>query len=172
MAAAVKEAISSNPTAQLDAALNLQRKAAIIAGGAVDHAGKRPAWSRWKTSTCRRRFSAVSRARFRGWSCRTSSRGKRCGVTQRQRRSRPPTATSAKQSPAPDVNPDLIDFMHEECDFSMEHADGTFLEHLLFCHDYAARHYADYLTQCGAAALDPRHGDEHVRNAGGEVRRV
>ncbi|MEM1418024.1 MAG: hypothetical protein AAGH15_24220, partial [Myxococcota bacterium] len=28
-----------------------------------------------------------------------------------------------------------------ECDFSMEHADGTFLEHLTFCHDYAAKHY-------------------------------
>ncbi|MEZ5739066.1 MAG: hypothetical protein R3E68_06080 [Burkholderiaceae bacterium] len=31
--------------------------------------------------------------------------------------------------------------MIDECDFSMEHADGTFLEHLVFCHHYAARHY-------------------------------
>jgi hypothetical protein len=26
----------------------------------------------------------------------------------------------------------------------MEHADGTFLEHLVFCHDYAARHYPEH----------------------------
>ena len=26
----------------------------------------------------------------------------------------------------------------------MEHADGTFLEHLVFCHDYSARYYPDY----------------------------
>lgn len=38
----------------------------------------------------------------------------------------------------------LIDFMIEECDFSMEHADGTFLEHLVFCHDYAAHHYPEH----------------------------
>ncbi len=31
--------------------------------------------------------------------------------------------------------------MVEACDFSMEHADGSFLEHLVFCHHYAARHY-------------------------------
>ena len=38
----------------------------------------------------------------------------------------------------------LIDFMIDECDFSMEHADGTFLEHLVFCHHYAARHYPEH----------------------------
>ena len=44
----------------------------------------------------------------------------------------------------PEVNPALLDFMVEECDFSMEHADGTFLEHLVFCHDYSALHFPDY----------------------------
>jgi hypothetical protein len=24
----------------------------------------------------------------------------------------------------------------DECDFSQEHADGSFLDHLHFCHDY------------------------------------
>jgi hypothetical protein len=52
-------------------------------------------------------------------------------------------AYAAAQStrPAPNIDPRLIRFMKDECDFSMEHADGTFLEHLQFCHDYAARHY-------------------------------
>ena len=36
----------------------------------------------------------------------------------------------------------LFAFMHTECDFSCEHADGSFLDHLLFCREYTARHYA------------------------------
>lgn len=43
-----------------------------------------------------------------------------------------------------EVNPALLDFMVDECDFSMEHADGTFLEHLVFCHDYSALHFPEY----------------------------
>ena len=27
---------------------------------------------------------------------------------------------------------------------AMEHADGSFLEHLVFCHDYAARYYPEH----------------------------
>jgi hypothetical protein len=38
-------------------------------------------------------------------------------------------AESARPTPAIDQR--LIDFMIDECDFSMEHADGTFLEHLV-----------------------------------------
>jgi hypothetical protein len=35
----------------------------------------------------------------------------------------------------------LLQFMVEECDFDVEHADGSFLDHLFFCFEYAARHY-------------------------------
>lgn len=48
------------------------------------------------------------------------------------------------QHSIPEVNPKIIDFMVYECDFSMEHADGTFLEHLLFCYDYSAVHFPEY----------------------------
>ena len=48
------------------------------------------------------------------------------------------------QATIPDVDPRLLDFMVDECDFSMEHADGTFLEHLVFCHDYSALHFPEY----------------------------
>ena len=44
----------------------------------------------------------------------------------------------------PEVDPALLEFMVDECDFSMEHADGTFLEHLVFCHDYSALHFPEY----------------------------
>jgi hypothetical protein len=54
--------------------------------------------------------------------------------------------------PAPTIDQRLIDFMVNGCDFGMEHADGTFLEHLVFCHHYAARHDA------------ARHYPEHSPN--------
>jgi hypothetical protein len=37
---------------------------------------------------------------------------------------------------------DLLQFMDDECDFSMEHADGSFMDHLKFCHDYSAHNYS------------------------------
>ena len=43
----------------------------------------------------------------------------------------------------PNVRTDLIDFMVTECDFNMEHADGSFLDHLLFCHDYSALYFPE-----------------------------
>ena len=40
----------------------------------------------------------------------------------------------------PDVNPELLRFLVEECDFDVEHADGSFLDHLYFCYEYTHRH--------------------------------
>ena len=37
----------------------------------------------------------------------------------------------------------LFRFMAEECDFSLEHADGSFMDHLHFCADYSALHFSD-----------------------------
>ncbi|KAH8092444.1 hypothetical protein JL720_5417 [Aureococcus anophagefferens] len=34
---------------------------------------------------------------------------------------------------APDYAPPLLQFMNEDCDFAMEHADGSFMDHLQFC---------------------------------------
>ena len=41
--------------------------------------------------------------------------------------------------PAPD--PALLDFLVAECDFDVEHADGSFLDHLYFGYEYCAKHY-------------------------------
>jgi len=43
--------------------------------------------------------------------------------------------------PSPPVNSSLLEFMNTKCDFKVEHADGTFLDHLYFCYDYAVAHY-------------------------------
>ena len=52
--------------------------------------------------------------------------------------------SACKAGNIPPVNPKIIEFMVNECDFSMEHADGTFLEHLLFCYDYSALYFPNH----------------------------
>jgi len=43
----------------------------------------------------------------------------------------------------PAVDAALLRFMVEECDFDVEHADGSFLDHLYFCFEYTAAHYPE-----------------------------
>lgn len=42
-------------------------------------------------------------------------------------------------APAPEQA--IVDFMYTECDFAMEHADGSFADHLNFCAHYSSVHY-------------------------------
>jgi hypothetical protein len=44
-------------------------------------------------------------------------------------------------TPLPEVEPALLRFMVEECDFDVEHADGSFLDHLYFCWEYTLQHF-------------------------------
>mmetsp|Transcript_26341 Transcript_26341/g.54893 ORF Transcript_26341/g.54893 Transcript_26341/m.54893 type:complete len:391 (+) Transcript_26341:24-1196(+) len=37
----------------------------------------------------------------------------------------------------------LVSFMSDRCDFAIEHADGSFMDHLKFCHDYTCQNYPD-----------------------------
>jgi len=39
------------------------------------------------------------------------------------------------------IDADLHEFMLNECNFSMEHADGSFMDHLVFCRDYCQVHF-------------------------------
>jgi hypothetical protein len=130
-------------SAQLDAALNLQRKAAIAAGGAVDHAGRVQVVSMKSFDMGKTIFGGLE-----GFIPRTVMQDKLAKepIWHADAANEVESAYGVvtTEYPEPEVNPDLIDFMHDECDFSMEHADGTFLEHLLFCHDYAAHHYPDH----------------------------
>ena len=43
----------------------------------------------------------------------------------------------------PAIDPALLRFMVEKCNFDVEHADGSFLDHLYFCFEYGAAHYAE-----------------------------
>lgn len=43
----------------------------------------------------------------------------------------------------PPIDPLLMRFLKEDCDFDVEHADGSFLDHLYFCYEYSTYHYPD-----------------------------
>jgi hypothetical protein len=49
-------------------------------------------------------------------------------------------SASAKR-PLPAVDSALLQFMVDECDFNVEHADGSFLDHLYFCFEYGVHHF-------------------------------
>lgn len=128
--------------AELKATLSLQRKAAIAQGGAFDHAGR--------VRVQRIADFDMSRTIFGGLE----------GIARKfmdEKLAKEPVwddaaaaeieaayAEGESAQPAPTIDQRLIKFMIDECDFSMEHADGTFLEHLVFCHDYSARHYPEH----------------------------
>ena len=138
---------ATTESAELKATLNLQRKASITAGAAVDHAGK------------------VTVERLDGFDMKRTIFGGLVGLPKMfmtEKLAKEPVWNDAPaaeveaayaaleaSAPIPKIDQRLIDFMVEECDFSMEHADGTFLEHLVFCHDYAARHYPEHSPNIG-----------------------
>jgi len=47
------------------------------------------------------------------------------------------------KNPLPALSDDLLNFLVQECDFDVEHADGSFLDHLYFCFEYCAQHYPE-----------------------------
>ncbi len=132
----------TNKSAELKATLNLQRKAAITRGGAFDHAGdvrverlvdfdmKRTIFG--ALDGVPKMFMTEKLAKAPVWDDGPAAEVDRA------------YAELEAGHPVPAIDQRLIDFMVEECDFSMEHADGTFLEHLVFCHDYAAHHYPQH----------------------------
>jgi hypothetical protein len=134
--------MSTNTTtqcAELNAPLNLQRKAAITRGGAVDNAGR--------VSIHRMADFDMGRTIFGGLEGLArkiiDEKLAKESVWDRAAAADIEAAYAKAEAaqPAPPIDQRLIDFMVDECDFSMEHADGSFLQHLVFCHHYAARHY-------------------------------
>lgn len=134
--------MSTTNSAELKATLNLQRKAAIAHGGAVDHAGRVSVKRMTNFDMGATIFGALSGlpklfmeeklAKEPVWSSDATADVEAAYAE-----------TEAAHS-VPEIDQRLVDFMVNECDFSMEHADGSFLEHLVFCHDYAARYYTEH----------------------------
>lgn len=118
---------------------NLQRKAAIAAGGPADHAGEV-----WVEAIDGFKLEGTIFETLEGAAPRFVMRtrvGKEThwkqGAAQRVQEA---YESCCKSQALPEISPALLRFMMEECDFDTEHADGSFLEHLYFCFEYSARH--------------------------------
>mmetsp|Transcript_9676 Transcript_9676/g.14361 ORF Transcript_9676/g.14361 Transcript_9676/m.14361 type:complete len:405 (-) Transcript_9676:852-2066(-) len=53
----------------------------------------------------------------------------------------------------PPIPPEILRFMNEECDFRVEHADGSFMDHLRWCHDFTHCWYKSDALGCDCAPL-------------------
>ena len=121
----------------------MQRKAAIVHGAAMDHTGKVNVTpipnfdldqTIFKTLEGRLpRFVIKSRiAKEVSWAPSASAEVEAAFDATRT------------EHPLPAVDPDLLRFMVDECDFDVEHADGSFLDHLYFCFEYSHVHYPEH----------------------------
>lgn len=118
----------------------VQRKAAIAAGAVADHAGAVridpiPNFDLNKTifqtleGTAERFIMKTRVARSVHWSDSAKAEINAAYAALDQRRD------------LPVISQGLLQFMVEECNFDVEHADGSFLDHLYFCYEYAVEHY-------------------------------
>mmetsp|Transcript_6346 Transcript_6346/g.11775 ORF Transcript_6346/g.11775 Transcript_6346/m.11775 type:complete len:326 (-) Transcript_6346:403-1380(-) len=120
--------------------LDLRRQAAIVAGGIRDHAGE------------------VTMRKNRDFDLNSTIFKTLKGVVPRKVIKRDLAKTAFWSDTAVScirhaysqverplaIDKPLVEFMMTECNFSMEHADGSFLDHLTFCHDYCATHFRSH----------------------------
>lgn len=117
----------------------LQRKAALVHGGPVDHRGEArvapiPGFALERTifDTLKGPARYIMKARI----------GKEACWSDRAVRSiERDFADVERARTLPTIDPALLAFLSAECDFDVEHAEGSFLDHLYFGFEYAAIHY-------------------------------
>ena len=131
---------AETPDRVLEAKLNLQRKAALAFGGARDHAGRVEIARMERFDMSRTIFGGLEGLIPRLVMEDKLAKEARWDAGAAAEVEAEYTAHEAAH-PVPAIDHRLIDFMVDECDFSMEHADGTFLEHLVFCHNYAFKYF-------------------------------
>ena len=142
MGSGSKKVEDNQPSDLLGFSHNYQRKAAIAWGKATDHAGRVYIKPMERFNLNKTIFSTLegklSRALIQSkiakdvfWNEKASS------VIEKD------FQKVIKEASIPKVKENLIQFLHDECDFSSEHADGSFLEHLLFCYEYSAVHFPE-----------------------------
>ena len=126
----------------LDFNHNYQRKAAIAWGKATDHAGKVYIKPMNKFNLNKTIFSTLE-----GKLARTLIQSKIAKDVYWNEKAASDIEKDfqkvIKEAQIPKVKEELIKFLHDECDFSSEHADGSFLEHLFFCYEYSAVHFPE-----------------------------
>jgi len=121
----------------------LYRKASIASGGAMDYAGK--------VRVQRIRNFDLDRTIFRTLEGAAARAVVKARVAKEVVWNRVATDVvedayrAVNQTRAlPEVDQTILDFMLNECDFDVEHADGSFLDHLYFCFEYSAHHFPEH----------------------------
>jgi len=119
-----------------------QRKAAIASGSAVDHAGAVRVEPIEGFDLNRTIFQTLE-----GKAARFVMRT-RVGKEVHWNKDAASTVQTAYDASReayelPEVSPELLKFMVDECNFDVEHADGSFLDHLYFCFEYSVQHYPE-----------------------------
>ena len=117
-----------------------QRKAAIARGAALEHTGKVVIEPIPNFDLDRTIFKTLegNAARY----VMTTRVGKEASWdTAAAQAVQTEYAAARAAHPLPAVSTELMNFLVSECDFNVEHADGSFLDHLYFCFEYSAQHY-------------------------------
>lgn len=117
-----------------------QRKAAIARGGALEHTGKVRVETIPDFDLDRTIFKTLEGkvARF----VVTHRVGKEVHWDAASAQAVQAEYQAARAAhPLPEVSPELLAFLVRECDFDVEHADGSFLDHLYFCFEYTVQYY-------------------------------
>ncbi len=121
---------------------NFQRKAALAHGGAVDHSGEVAVLPIPNFDLGRTIFQTLEGKAARYVIQKRIAKDVRWFVDDAKRVQAEYDALSAR-GPLPEVSAELTKFLVEECNFDVEHADGSFLDHLYFCFEYGVRHYPE-----------------------------
>ncbi|MBM4377422.1 MAG: hypothetical protein FJ095_20270 [Deltaproteobacteria bacterium] len=121
---------------------NFQRKAAIAHGGALEHTGAVAVLPIPDFDLGRTIFQTLEGKAARYVIQKRIAKDVRWFAEDADRVQTAYDALSAK-GPLPEVSAALLEFLVAECNFDVEHADGSFLDHLYFCFEYGARHYPE-----------------------------
>ncbi len=122
--------------------LTLFRKASIASGAALDHAGKVEIVPIENFDLDRTIFKTLEGAAAR-FVVKTRVAIEPVWDHQAGEQVERDYRSARENSVLPEIDPALLRFMVDECDFDVEHADGSFLDHLYFCFEYSAAHYPE-----------------------------
>ncbi len=121
----------------------LQRKAALAHGGVFDHAGRVEVTPITDFDLSRTIFKTLE-----GWLPRYVMRTRIAKEVDWSKTAQEEVEAVYAQlqgrQTLPTVDPELMRFMEDECDFDVEHADGSFLDHLYFCFEYSHLHFPEH----------------------------
>jgi hypothetical protein len=122
---------------------NFQRKAAIANGGVVDHAGLVEVTQIRDFDLDRTIFNTLE-GRLPRFVIRTRIAKETHWIGAAGEDVEHAYQASQVHAALPVVDDALLTFLVEECDFDVEHADGSFLDHLYFCFEYTHLHYPEH----------------------------